>query len=324
MKHTYAESVKGSLFKDKHCIFDYPLKERTGFKIGGSAEIFFTPYTEAELQEGLDLFKNLSVPVSIIGGATNLLIADTGIRGAVISLEHFNTVELVFETAADVFVRAGAGLLTDKLAHWAAENAVSGLESFGGLPGTLGGAAFMNARCYDTSVSEVLFSAKTVYYGKDGVIFEEYRPKPAEWGYKVSPFQKNAAGIRVLPERRLITELTFKLKRGNRAEITEKTREKIEDRIKKGHFKKPSAGSVFKNNRAFGAPCGKIIDEAGLRGLSLGGAQVAPWHGNFIVNNGEAEAEDVRKLIEKVQKIIGEKYGFLPEPEIIFAGFDEP
>lgn len=313
---------KSTAFTENSFQFDYPLKEHSGFKIGGCAEIFFTPFTENELKEGLILFKSRNIPLSVIGGATNLLIADTGIKGIVLKLEHFNKIEVLSQTGEDVFVRAGAGIPTSRLTKWAAENGFSGVEEFGGLPGTLGGAAFMNARCYDKSVSDILFSAKTVHFSSaSSVKFEEYTPVPTEWDYKISPFQKNADGVTVLPERRLILSLTIKLKPGNKAEIAEKTRQKTEDRIKKGHFKKPSAGSVFKNSKKIGIPSGKIIDEAGLKGISIGKAQIAPWHGNFIINNGEAKAEDVRKLIEKIQKIIAEKHGFLLEPEIIFAGF---
>ncbi len=322
--NSFTNTLKeSSLFRKGLLKFDYPLKNLTCFKIGGNAEFFFTPSTEEELKTGLELFKKNNIPVSIIGGGSNLLVSDSGIKGAVIKLEKFDKIEIIKKTENDVFIRAGAGVLTDYITKWAAENGISGLEDFGGLPGTLGGAAFMNARCYEKSISDIFCSAKVLYFDNLCYIFDEYKSKQEEWDYKVSPFQKYAEGIKIISGRKLIVSLTFKLCYGKKEEIKNKTQQRIDDRTRKGHFLKPSAGSVFKNNRKFGKPSGKLIEEAGLKGISDGDAQIAPWHGNFIINNCEAKAENVRKLIEKIQKIVFEKQGFLLEPEIFFAGFDE-
>jgi UDP-N-acetylmuramate dehydrogenase len=164
----------------------------------------------------------------------------------------------------------------------------------------------MNARCYEKSVSDVL--VETEILDEDGRRL--WLPFKAEdFGYKQSPFQKRKV---------LILGARFAL---NRRDVTEIRREMAghrQDREQKGHYKAPSAGSAFKNNRDFGAPTGKIIDELGLRGLSAGGAQIAPWHGNIIINTGNATAADIRTLVNIIQEKVKKARGFDLEPEILF------
>ena len=146
---------------------------------------------------------------------------------------------------------------------------------------------------------------------KKGINYiDEYIFDSKDWDYKKSPFQSGD---------KFIVEVNFKVHKGRKNDIFDKAESYITDRELKGHFKYPSAGSVFKNNRSFGKPSGKIIDEVGLRGFSVGDAQVAPWHGNFIINTGSATAMDVKKLVEHIQKNVQEKTGFLLECEIIFT-----
>ena len=179
----------------------------------------------------------------------------------------------------------------------------------------------MNARCYEKSISDVLGSVSAVYCSETGCTIKEYECRHNEWGYKRSPFQPQHKRYAELSDNRpVIVSATFHVEQGDTALIRKKMESRIADRTAKGHFKLPSAGSVFKNNHAFGKPSGQLIDEAGLRGLQIGGAQVAPWHGNFIVNTGSATAQDVMKLIEVIQKRVKDATGFELEPEIIFAG----
>ena len=308
------------LFQEGTIEFYKPLKPLTSYKIGGPAEALFCPKDEDHLKEALIFLSKNKISASLIGGGTNILVSDKGFRGVLISLKNLNKIEIIGESAEKVFIRAGAGVLTDKLTKWAVENSLSGLECFGGLPGSVGGAVFMNARCYDVSISDRLKSIKYILADGDKTEFAEYEYNPSDWDYKVSPFQQNPVSTEITKNRKIVLSAVFTLTHGIKEEIAVKTEEKVQDRISKGHFKAPSAGSTFKNNRAFGLPSGRLIEGAGLKGLCEGGAQIAPWHGNFIINKHDASASDIKTLIEKVQKTVKDKTGFLLEPEVIFAG----
>ena len=149
---------------------------------------------------------------------------------------------------------------------------------------------------------------------------EELMFNSTDWDYKKSPFQENS--VSQTPHR-YITQVTFRLTPATGPDAHERIaadcKKYIAERVDKGHFKYPSAGSVFKNNHAFGAPSGKLIDDCGLKGLASGGAQIAPFHGNFIINTGNATAEDIKALVKAAQKTVKEKFGFELEPEIIFV-----
>jgi len=166
----------------------------------------------------------------------------------------------------------------------------------------------MNARCYDREVADALETVESLGPGlaplRRGV-------EPGAWGYKRSPFQ-NATEV--------IVRAVFRLQPADPRLVEEAMRRHREDRIAKGHFLHPCAGSVFKNDRAFGKPTGRIIDELGLKGLAVGGAQVAPYHGNIIVHRGGATAEDVRLLIERLEREVAERLGLRLEREVILAG----
>ena len=173
----------------------------------------------------------------------------------------------------------------------------------------------MNARCFDRSISDLFHSA-------DYFVIEGKKSRraslpytPSDWDYKKSPFQNTSSP-------RYITSVTFHLQQAAKEEherIAQACKKYIAERVNKGHFKYPSAGSVFKNNHAFGAPSGKLIDQCGLKGLQIGGAQIAPFHGNFIINTGNARAKDVKDLVIKAQETVKNKFGFNLEPEIIFV-----
>lgn len=304
--------------------FNEPLKERSSFKIGGNAEIFYTPENTGQLKTAVNFFLQKKIPLSVIGGCSNLLISDNGISGVVLSLEKFNKIEIekISEDGV-IFLRAEAGAFIKDLTEFAAVKGISGLEFLGGLPGSVGGACFMNARCYGKSVSGIITSAQTLKISsgqEPSAETAEYIFNEKDWDYKKSPFQNGDSGISVSSGGEIVISVIFKLKKGISDKIFIQTKAYLADRINKGHFKFPSAGSIFKNNHAFGAPSGKLIDEAGLCGLFYGNAQVAPWHGNFIINKGNASSQEVKELIDKIRSAVFEKYGFMLEPEVIFAG----
>lgn len=279
------------------------LKDKTTFKIGGNATFFARPNDVESLIFLLQEAKKLCVPIFILGGGSNLVISDDGLDALVIS-----TLNLDFCKHDSKILSCGAGCSFEKITQYCIENSISGLENFAGLPGSTGGAVFMNARCYEVSVSDVLHSVK--YIDSTDFSVKTYLLNENDWDYKKSPFQHT---------KNIIIEVNFNVRNGDKTLISEKSVSFIKDREEKGHFKFPSAGSVFKNNRNFGKPSGKIIDETGLRGISVGDAQVAPWHGNFIINNGNASAKDVQTLVKSIQQKVQEKTGFLLECEIIFT-----
>ena len=292
----------------------------TSFKIGGDADIYITPSSSEELEAALAFIQEERIPAILLGGGTNLLFPDEGIRGAVIHTCRLNKIRLI-EAAEKTLGQAETGVLMQDLTEFCAQYGLTGLEDFAGLPGTVGGAVFMNARCYEKSISDVLISASVLYFSEKGCTLQEYHHCKEDWGYKRSPFQPSDKRYAALDGTRpVIVSAMFRLERGNEVVIRKKMESRMADRTAKGHFKLPSAGSVFKNNHEFGKPSGQLIDEVGLRGLQIGGAQVAPWHGNFIVNTGSATAREIMELIDTIQTQVKDKTGFELEPEIIFAG----
>jgi UDP-N-acetylmuramate dehydrogenase len=282
----------------------------TTFKVGGPAPLYIKPSDNASLIFALATLKNGSIPYFILGGGSNIVVSDKGFEGAVISMEDINSI-----SADKELVRCGAGVSMSSVVNFCTEHVLSGLETFAGLPGTAGGALYMNARCFNVSVSDILVSAE--YIEPDSLKQVSYTFSGTDWEYKKSPFQSTG---------RIITSVVFKtiqLSEIVKNEIEAKCRLYVDERIKKGHFRYPSAGSVFRNNHAYGKPAGKIIDEAGLCGYQIGGAQIAPWHGNFIINKDNATETDIKALVDYTINIVETKTGFTLEPEIIFCGVSD-
>ena len=281
-----------------------PLSAHTTFKVGGPAALFVVPETKDALLSFIKQCLSEKIRFFLIGGGSNIVPPDEGMNCAVVSTEKLDFIEYI---ESENMLWCGSGTPIMKVIEFCMENSLSGLESFAGLPGTAGGAVFMNARCYGFSISDVLKKAE-FFDCRNGSI-SEYEMNASDWDYKKSPFQ-NAE--------RIITAAGFSVVKGDADSIREKCTSYIEDRRSKGHFSYPSAGSMFKNNRLFGKPSGMLIDEAGCRGMSCGGAKVADWHGNFIINTGNATAADIKKLISQVKEAVLKKDGFELECEVIF------
>jgi UDP-N-acetylmuramate dehydrogenase len=200
----------------------------------------------------------------------------------------------------------------DRAAELAADAGLSGLEFMAGMPGTVGGGVWMNARCYEREIADALVETWVLDFSKTATNGPLAVPADrAAFGYKRSPFQNRPW---------LILSAVFELRPGDTGEIRAQMEAYRRDREAKGHYRFPSAGSAFKNNRGFGKPTGKIIDELGLRGLRIGGAQVAPFHGNIIINIGGAKAADIRALVDEVGAQVKTAAGLVLEPEILFVG----
>ena len=313
------EAFKGDIFENE------PLAPKTTFKIGGPADLFIAPENFYSFQIALEALLKNNIRFFIMGGGSNIVFADEGFRGAVISTCNFNDTAYyppsnispqfgkITLAKGEVLITCFSGTPMAAFVNFCTENSISGVEQFAGLPGTVGGAVFMNARCFDKSISDVIFSVSYQDYSDSKIKLHQELYNPQEWAYKKSPYQTG---------KKFITTATFRLIQKNASEqekIRTECKKYIAERVDKGHFKFPSAGSVFKNNRDFGKPSGMIIDEAGLRGLTIGGAKVADFHGNFIINTGNASSKDIKALVEQVQTSVSQKFGFSLEPEIIFV-----
>jgi UDP-N-acetylmuramate dehydrogenase len=282
---------------------DEPMRAHTSFHIGGPAELYATPRNVGELARICSACKEESIPFFLLGGGSNILVSDKGIRGMVIDLGNLRAIE-----AREGVILAECGALMSSVSETALANGLAGLETFYTLPGSVGGAAWMNARCYGTSMSDILSYVEVLNQNLEA---EKREIVHSEWGYKLSPFQNR---------RDAILKACFQLNPGKKKDIEARMSRIREDRDKKGHFFHPSAGSVFKNNVDFGAPTGKIIETLGLKGTRIGDAQIAPYHGNIIVNLGEATAADVLAIMNRVERAVHEGFGFRLEREIILVG----
>ena len=287
----------------------------TTFRVGGPAPLFIEPADTSSLITALSVFREQRIPYFILGGGSNIVVSDAGFDGAVVSMNSLKEIVrsdmgCVPVLEDSVFLKCGAGLSVASLVNYCTGNHFTGMEPFAGLPGTIGGAVYMNARCFDLSISDVFASAEYIDTGT--LEIRKYVFNKDDWDYKKSPFQTGG---------KIIVAAVLKcVKAEESAAIAVRCAHFIEERRAKGHFKYPSAGSVFKNNHAFGKPSGVIIDEAGLKGKQIGGAQIAPWHGNFIININNASESDIRALVDYTISTVKEKTGFILEPEIIFCG----
>lgn len=282
-----------------------PMKMHTTFKTGGIADFFAVPENYQDIIKIIKFTRLNSIPYFILGGGANILVSDRGIRGIVIDMKNISNFCFNNEVCS-----AGSGVKISDLSKAAAENKLQGLDFIYGMPGSVGGAVWMNARCYDASISDILISVD--YLDKDlNIKTLKGSELTDNFAYKYSPFQNS---------RDIILSADFKLKKGNIENIWDKMDKHKIDRERKGHYKFPCAGSVFKNNRTFGKPTGVIIDSLGLKGYRRGEAQIADFHGNIIINRGDARSEDIRDIIEYTQKTVDKKLGLELETEIQLIG----
>lgn len=277
-----------------------PMKNHCSFRIGGPAELFAEPETEAELTALVSLLRRQEVETSIIGRGTNLLVRDEGVPGAVIRLgERFSSVRFDGE---ELYAESGASL--SQLAVAAQQHCLSGLEFAHGIPGSLGGAVFMNAGAYGGEMKDVVASVR--FMDGEGNIRET---SDCGFAYRRSRFSDGES---------VILGARLRLRAGDPTAISERMRELMEKRTASQPLDKPSAGSTFK--RPASGYAAAMIEGAGLKGLSVGGAQVSEKHSGFVINTGDATFEDVTALMKKVRQAVFDKYGVLLEPEVRLLG----
>lgn len=280
---------------------DQPMDRYTTFRIGGPADVMFFPETPQEILVAQALATESGVPVTVIGCGSNLLVSDAGIRGLVIALgKPFSRIE-VRENA--IFAQAGARL--SAVANAALAHGLTGLEFASGIPGSVGGGAYMNAGAYGGQLSDVLTEVELL---RDGMAVR-VPASEMDFGYRHSAAMESGA---------LITGATFALQPGAPEEIRARMDDLNGRRRDKQPLEYPSAGSTFKRPEGYFA--GALIEQAGLKGCRIGGAMVSEKHAGFIVNAGNATAQDVFELIMRVQHTVLDRSGVWLEPEVRLIG----
>lgn len=284
---------------------DEPMSKHTTFKIGGNADFFLRPTSEEELKHIMKVAKNNNIPITVIGNGSNVLVKDEGIRGFVIK-PNFKYIKIVNKKNDSVEVIAGSGVLLRKLSETMKRESIEGLEFAAFIPGCVGGEVKMNAGAHGKEMKDVVKESK--YMDLEGNIHiisnEEH-----EFEYRKSLFSR-INGI--------IIETTFSLEYGDEDTITNNMKRHSEFRRTKQPIDMPCAGSTFKRGKDF--ITARIIDECGLKGKSVGGAEVSTMHAGFIVNKGNATAKDVLDLVDYVEKEVFAKTGKRIELELEILG----
>lgn len=285
----------------ENVLADEPMSRHTTFKVGGNADWFLLPKSKEQLLKTLEAVYGMELPCFTLGNGSNLLVGDKGIRGAVVCLKNMDSINICGD---EIYAEAGA--ILSRVSTAAVGAGLTGTEFSSGIPGSVGGAVFMNAGAYDHELKEII---KSVEYMDMQGNFYEVPGEECEFGYRTSKFADGDY---------IILGCTLKLKPGNVDEIKAKIADYTQRRVSKQPIDKPSAGSTFK--RPTGYFAGTLIEQAGLKGYSIGGAQVSEKHAGFVINTGGATAEDVLNLIEHIKKTVFEKFGVMLEPEVKMIG----
>ena len=275
-----------------------PMKKHTTFRTGGPAAYYVTPFSEKEIAAVVSLCRREHVPYYILGNGSNLLVSDKGYDGVMISMtKGFSGIEVQDQT-----VTAGSGALLSRIAKAALEESLTGLEFAAGIPGTLGGAVVMNAGAYGGEMKQVLQSVSVLT--KDGQV-KELPAEGLELGYRKSCIQR---------EEYIVLSAKLLLKKGEKAEIQAQMEDLAARRREKQPLEYPSGGSTFKRPEGYFA--GKLIEDAGLKGFTVGGAQVSEKHSGFVINRNNATSSEVYELCRQVQARVQEKFGVNLEMEV--------
>ena len=291
-----------ALLGEEQFFVNEPMSRHTTFNIGGPADYLLFPSDMEQLSKIFVLLKNYDIPHTILGNGSNVLVLDKGIRGAVIKMH----VPMSYKRCEGNRIVAGAGAYLKHVSKFAADNGLTGMEFACGIPGSLGGAVFMNAGAYDGEMAGIVARVKTVTH--NGKILT-YEKDELDFGYRHSVFQHNGQAI---------CEITLELAAGDRDAIQAKIDDFTQRRESKQPLEMPSAGSTFKRPQGYFA--GTLIDETGLKGLQVGGAQISTKHAGFVVNSGNATAADVLNLIKEVQERVYAKNGVRLFPEVRIIG----
>jgi UDP-N-acetylmuramate dehydrogenase len=300
MSTLYNDLISSNLGK---VLENEPLLKHTTIKIGGPADLFIEPNSSESLAKALQIIKNHGIKWRAIGRGSNLLVSDKGIEGVVIKLgSGLDDFELVEET-----LTVGGGYSIVRLATKISKMGLSGLEFASGIPGSIGGAVYMNAGAHGSDISKILVKAQVLF--EDGTL-EWLTNEELEFSYRTSLLQEKKPGICI--------KAVLKLQKGVKEDIVAVMQKNKDYRKITQPWNFPCAGSIFRNPLPKYA--GQLVEEAGLKGYQIGGAKISEMHGNFIVNAGDATAQDVLDLIKFVKKTIHEKYGVTMETEVEIIG----
>ncbi len=295
-----AEDLKIILGKE-NVLENEPMSKHTTFRTGGNADVLVTPSSVDGIKAVLEYVNDKNIPYYIIGNGSNLIVKDRGFRGVIIQLyKNFSNIE-----TDGCVIKAQAGALLSAVAKTALNNSLKGMECLSGIPGTIGGAVCMNAGAYGGEIKDIVTEVKVIRNGKIEIIDNV----SAEFCYR---------GSRIMRENMIVLDAVISLEKGDKTEIQSKMKELMEQRNSKQPVELPSAGSTFKRPEGYFAA--KLIDDSGLRGFSVGGAQVSTKHCGFVVNTGGATAEDIITLMNRVREIVFEKFGVMLEPEVRIIG----
>jgi UDP-N-acetylmuramate dehydrogenase len=288
-----------------------PLAGLTTFGVGGPADWLFEPRDSAEIVRALALARQAGVPATLLGGGSNVLISDQGVRGLVIRPRGG-----VIRQAGEGRVTADAAVTINGLVRWTIVHGAAGLEAWAGTPGTVGGAIFGNAHFAGRSIGELV--VETQLLDRNGAL-ADVGADDMEFGYDRSRLQRTGE---------VLLSATFRVSPGNPAELRATARASLAYRKRTQPLETPSAGCIFQNPQPGrdrlpdGVPwsAGALVDRAGLKGSAIGGARVSPTHGNFIVNDGSATAADIRLLIERCRSAVRARFGVTLKDEIVYLG----
>ena len=277
---------------------DEPMKNHTTFRVGGPADFFVTPETSEEVRAVIDMCRSEEIDCHIIGNGSNLLVSDRGVRGVVVQIaKAMNKIESNGEQ-----IRAQAGALLSEVAAHALKDGLAGFEFAAGIPGTLGGACVMNAGAYGGEMKDVLYEVTVLTPQGEFLVLKE---DELELGYRTSVIARKGY---------IVLEAVIRLKKGDEEEIRRQMEDLRDRRISKQPLEYPSAGSTFKRPEGYFA--GKLIQDAGLRGYTFGGAQVSEKHCVFVINRGDATAAEVAELMRRVADKVEEQFKVRLEPEV--------
>ena len=297
MNQNFYDKWNNVIAKDS-ILLDEPMSRHTTFRVGGPADFFVTPKAKEEVRDVIRICKEAGMPYYIIGNGSNLLVSDAGYRGVIVQIyKEMNEVKVEGD-----LVKAQAGALLSGIAAKALGAELSGFEFASGIPGTIGGACVMNAGAYGGEMKDVLESV-TVLTGEGKII--ELGRNELELGYRTSVIAKKGY---------IVLGAVLKLERGDGEKIKTYMDELKEKRVTKQPLEYPSAGSTFKRPEGYFA--GKLIQDSGLKGFTVGGAQVSEKHSGFVINKGNATAADVMELIRQVTAKVKEDTGVTMEPEV--------
>lgn len=297
MRQSIYNELSG-IITDEQIKLEEPMKNHTTFRIGGPAEIFVTPGSIGEVRDIIAVCRKQAVPYYVMGNGSNLLVSDRGYEGVIIQIfKEMNEIRIEGDTVA-----AQAGALLSAIANRALEEGLAGFEFASGIPGTLGGACIMNAGAYGGEMKDVV--REVTLLTPEGEI-RDVPGEQMEFGYRTSMAARTGA---------VILAARIRLRRGDQEAIRAWMEELREKRVSKQPLEYPSAGSTFKRPEGYFA--GKLIQDAGLRGFTVGKAQVSEKHCGFVVNKGQATAADVAELMRRVSDKVEEQFGVRLEPEV--------